>query len=395
MMKNGNGSELPKSFRRLVSEKSNKVTFEVMAGVVGGVKVRKNFGEYTYGSEAAALAAARHWYADKRAEIRRDGSAVLAVSDHNRLAYAEAIERLKPYGKTILQAVNTAIEIYKGDSIRSVSFQEASRAFLKHKHLENCRPSYLSDIKARFSAMGKTFNDRKLSQITTAELQDYLLKRQIGPVSWNNWRRNLRIFYNFCAKEPNRWVKFNPADAIALKKINEEEVTILAVDQARKVLRAAVQSCARQLPWLALGLFAGLRREEADKAQWEDINWEMKVIRVRSSKVRSASSRYVQLAEAAIEFLSLFKSESGPIGTNKYARRFDLRNLSLSTGLDCVSNVYRHSFGSYHLAMNQDQAATMFQMGHQNAKTFVDWYRRPIPGIVAHAYWAIRPETLG
>jgi integrase len=243
-------------------------------------------------------------------------------------------------------------------------------------------------------AMAPVFNHRKLSEITAAELQAFLRERSIGPVSWNNWRRNLRIFFNFCAKEPNHWVRSNPADAIAHKKVNEEEVTILAVDQARSVLRGALQHCARQIPWLALGMFCGLRREEADQAQWQDIDWELGVIRVRSTKVRSASSRYVQLTEAAKEFLSLFKAESGPIGTNKFARRSDLKKLSQATGVDCVSNVYRHSFGSYYLAMHQDQAATMFQMGHQSAKTFVDWYRRPIPGIVAHAFWAIRPENL-
>jgi hypothetical protein len=114
---NGHG-ELPRGFRRIVLDNGN-VSFEVLAGVIGGSKIRKRFGQAGYGSEAAALAAAKHWYTDKRAEIRRDGSAVLAVSDFNRLAYAEAIERLKPYNKTILQAVNTDLRRGRQDLLRA------------------------------------------------------------------------------------------------------------------------------------------------------------------------------------------------------------------------------------------------------------------------------------
>jgi hypothetical protein len=33
----------------------------------------------------------------------------------------------------------------------------------------------------------------------------------------------------------------------------------------------------------------------------------------------------------------------------------------------------------------------MDQMGHENLQTFVKWYRRAIPRLVAEAYWMIRP----
>jgi integrase len=392
---NPNGHDLPPGFRRIVSEITGKVTFEVCAGKLNGIKIRRQFGEVAFGSEAVALAAARNWMQDKKAEIKSDRSAVLGITDRDRLVYSEALERLKPFGKTLLQAVNTAIAVYKEEvGMSPMTMRDASARFLEHKGLENCRQSYLDNAKTSMNAILERFGNKLVSQVTTDDLQAWLLKRNISPVTWNNWRRDLRVFFNFCINEPNRWTKSNPAAAIAIKKTDDEEVTVLTVDQARKVLRSAIQSCARQIPWLALGMFAGLRRNEADAAQWEDIDWDQSVIKVRSTKVRSASSRYVHLADAAKEFLSLFKGESGPIATGPYARRDDLKKLSEATGIDCVSNIYRHSFGSYYLAMHQDQAATMFQMGHQNAKTFMDWYRKPVPGIVAHAYWAIRSESL-
>jgi integrase len=390
-----NGHRLPDGFRRIVSETTGKVTFEVVAGVVDHVKIRKQFGEGTYGSEAAALAAGKHWYNDKRGEIRRDRSAVLTVSDHTRLAVLEAERRLEPYGKTLLQAVNTAIEVYKQDVIgESLTFAQAAERFIKHKQMENCRPSYLDDIKDRMQALSQ-FNGEPLSSITGEALIEFLQDREIGAVTWNNWRRNLRVFFNFCMDPSRNLLRKNPAMAIPEKKVDEEEVEVLSVDQARKLLKLVKDSFARQIPWLALGMFAGLRRNEAQAAQWEDIDWEHNVIKVRSSKVRSVSTRYVELTDAARSFLEGHKQESGPIATGVFARRNDFKEIAALTGIDCSKNLYRHSFGSYHLAQHQNRGKTMDQMGHENLQTFVRWYRRPMPRLVAEAYWNIRPDTLG
>jgi integrase len=390
-----NGHELPDGFRRIVSEATGKVTFEVVAGVVNKTKIRKQFGEATYGSEAAAMAAAKHWYADKRGEIRSDRGAVLSISDRDRLVYAEALERLKPYGKTLLQAVNTAIEIFKLDELgESITFAQAAERFIKHKHMENCRPSYTKDIETRMQALSQ-FDGEPISKITGEDLIEFLQDREIEAITWNNWRRNLRVFFNFCLDPARNLIRKNPALAIPEKKVDEEEVEILTADQARKLLKVVKDSFPRQIPWLALGMFAGLRRNEAQAAQWEDIDWEHNVIKVRSSKVRSVSTRYVELTDAARSFLEGHKQEAGPIGTGVYARRNDFKEISGLTGIDCSKNLYRHSFGSYHLAQHQNRGKTMDQMGHENLQTFVRWYRRPIPRLVAEAYWNIRPDNLG
>jgi integrase len=390
-----NGHQLPDGFRRIVSDATGKVTFEVVAGVVNGTKIRKQFGQATYGSEAAAMAAAKHWYADKRGEIRSDRSAVLSISDRDRLVYSEALERLKPYGKTLLQAVNTAIEIYKLDELgESITFAQAAQRFLKHKLMENCRPSYTKDIETRMQALSQ-FDEEPISKITCEDLIEFMQDREIEAITWNNWRRNLRVFFNFCMDPSRNLIRKNPALAIPEKKIDEEEVEVLSADQARKLLKLVKDSFARQIPWLALGMFAGLRRNEAQAAQWEDIDWEHNVIKVRSSKVRSVSTRYVELTDAARSFLEGHKQESGPIATGVFARRNDFKEISRLTGIDCSKNLYRHSFGSYHLAQHQNRGKTMDQMGHENLQTFVRWYRRPMPRLVAEAYWNIRPDNIG
>jgi integrase len=137
-----------------------------------------------------------------------------------------------------------------------------------------------------------------------------------------------------------------------------------------------------------------MRRSEAQAAQWEDIDWEQNVIKVRSAKLRSVSTRYVELTPPARAFLEIFKQESGPINSGIYARRNELKEISEKTGIDCSRNIYRHSFGSYHLAAHRNRHATMDQMGHENLQTFVRFYRRPIPKLLAEAYWLLSPQNL-
>jgi integrase len=386
---NGNG-QLPTGIQRIVG-KSGKVSFEACPGTAGGKKIRKWFGEGIFGSELGALAAAVSWMKEKKREIREDRKAVISISDYERLSYMEAIRLLEPYDKTVLEAIKDVIEFYNQTMVvEKLSFQEAAVRYRIHKQREKCNKNYLSQIKFRLAAMSD-FNDDPIGKITHIELIEFLEDREMGEVSWNNWRRDLGCFFKFCLL--NQWITKNPIDLVPTKKVDEEEVEILEVHQVRNLLSQANLVCPRQLPWLVLGLFCGFRRSEADAARWEDIDFETNTIKVNAAKVRSVSTRYVELTESARAFLEILP-RSEMLATGKYARRADFKVLSRVTGIDCSRNVYRHSFGSYYLAQHQNNQKTMIQMGHENLQTFVRFYRKPIPKLVAQAYWLITPAYL-
>jgi integrase len=386
---NENG-HLPRGIKRLVSEKTGKITFEVGPGTVSGKRIRKWFGEDMFGSELAALAAAAGWLKDKKREIRDDRKAVISISDHERLSYLEGLKLLEPYGKTVLEAIKDAIAYYRSTTVaEKLSFKEAGQRYRLHKKRENCRETYLSQIKFRLAPMSE-FDDEPIEKITHTDLIEFLEEREMGEVSWNNWRRDLGGFFKFALL--NQWITKNPIDLVPTKKVDEEEVEILEVHQVRELLSQARLVCPRQIPWLVLGLFCGLRRSEADAAQWADIDWETNTIKVNAAKLRSVSTRYVELTEPARAFLEA-SPRTEPLVIKKYARRADFKFLSKVTGIDCSRNVYRHSFGSYYLALHQNTQKTMIQMGHENQQTFVRYYRKPIPKLVAQAYWLITPPA--
>jgi site-specific recombinase XerD len=388
-----NGKELPDGIvERRVSERTGLVTLVAEAGMVCGVRIRRLFGK-DYETELEALAAAKYWLKQKRAEIKNDRKTVIAMSDRERAIYAFAHELVEPYGKNLIDAAQAAVKLWEEEKKPKpavMTFKQAGQKFLKFKRLEGIKESYLRDLQIRLNAL-RGLDDMSICEVATEDIVDFLETRDLEAISWNNWRRTLAVFFNFCVAE--ELIEKSPIERVPLKKLDDEEVEILSVEDARKLLKAAREYCPRQIPWLALGLFGGLRRSEADQVKGDDIDWETESIKVNGAKNRSVSTRYVHLTEAARTFLEPYGSAQELV-TLRRTRREDLRLLAAKTGLGCTRNLYRHSFGSYHNALYKDRAKTMHEMGHYEPSTFVKWYRKPIPNLVAEAYWSIRPENL-
>jgi hypothetical protein len=62
--------------------------------------------------------------------------------------------------------------------------------------------------------------------------------------------------------------------------------TILSVDHANVMLKTCWKSRKRMLPWLVLGMFAGLRPDEQTKVRWKDLNLVDGILHVRSEGER-------------------------------------------------------------------------------------------------------------
>lgn len=393
-----NNGDLPKGIRKIVSPISGKVTFEATAAVVDGKKIRREFGEDRFAGIANALAAAKHWQGEARTDVRDNRSSVLQIPPQDRWVYLAHIEEITEAGMSFKQCLLNGLKYHREHLVKtSVTIDRAVTEFLDLKRRENCKESYFKSMAPMLRAFAKGFENRKISELTTNEIEAFLAKRDMGPVSWNNWRRDLRTLFNFAKSDRNRWVRSNPAEGIALKKIDNDEVKILSLVETILVLRRAHLEFNRLMPFLVLGLFGGLRREEIDNGSWEDVDWELNTLRVRNAKNRSVANRYVHMEPVLIAWLKDYRQYNPgakSFAPRKYARRNDLQLLSKATGVDCTENVYRHSFGSYHLGHFRDKAKTMLEMGHSNQTTFDRYYRKPVQKSTAGAYWDFVPEKV-
>lgn len=167
---------------------------------------------------------------------------------------AECYERLKPYNVKLLDVVNVYIEAHK-QRTASVSFLNLCNLYIDSRpdrnrdHLKG-----LQNSRDRFPVL----HDRLVSDITHRDIEPLLAPIPAG--GRNLVMRHLRAFFNFGIKK--KYLLENPIAAIDFSRRPRKEVEVIAVDQVRAMLDAALADDLPLLPYLVFGFFAGVRPED-------------------------------------------------------------------------------------------------------------------------------------
>lgn len=77
-------------------------------------------------------------------------------------------------------------------------------------------------------------------------------------------------------------------------RVPARDIAILTVAETAKLLKAA-EEYSSLLPYVALGLFAGLRPGEAQQIRWSDIHFEAEQIEIRPETTKVRQRRFVPL----------------------------------------------------------------------------------------------------
>jgi integrase len=379
---------------------SGLVTFEANLGTVrdpenGGYrKIRKTFNPKKYGGLKPAFEAAKEFCVNYKGASENEKVDMLSIPMRLRpqiIWLLEECEKQQTNFMTVAQAGFAAIAATRVKA--EITFAEAAAKCIESKR--DISEAYKKDLRFFFNHAGRTFGEQKLNEITSEDIEDWLEEEDFSPVTWNNKLRLFRLLWNFGLEKRNGWVTENVIEELKERQVKDEEVTALTLDQAKGVLRTAHFSIPRLVPYLAVGMFCGFRRDEAKRADWSDIDWETSSIMVRVSKSRTANSRYVHLEPAAVSWLKPLAQAAGPLHPFPYARREELKTLREMT-FDFDGNIFRHSFGTYHYHAFSNPQKTIVEMGHTTAQMLFKHYRRPVPQTTAQEYWKLtRDAVLG
>jgi Phage integrase family. len=146
------------------------------------------------------------------------------------------------------------------------------------------------------------------------------------------------------------------------------------------------------LPYFAIGLFAGLRRAEIDRLDWQEIDFESGLIEVKAAKAKTARRRFVTMQPNLREWLWPLRKHTGKVTPCNFPRHLDKAREAAGI-VDWPNNALRHSFASYHLAHFRKQNELALEMGHTNADTLFNHYRELVKPKDAERYWSIAPTT--
>src|SRR5262249_50858509 len=154
----------------------------------------------------------------------------------------------------------------------------------------------------------------------------------------------------------------NPVAGATKAKVTSSPPGILTVDEAARLLEAATPDV---LPYIAIGLFAGLRSAELERLDWSEVDFESGLIEVTAQKSKTASRRFVPMQDNLRQWLLKLHKHAGNVTPFGFA--YLVAQARKRAGInEWPSNALRHSFASYHLAHFNDINTLTLQMGHTN-----------------------------
>jgi integrase len=302
---------------------------------------------------------------------------------------AFAVARLCPEGgnKTLAELANEMIEIKRG--------------WLERGDL---RPKSYGDFKDRAGKIASEIGSYPLSSLTKATLYDWLKGLRVAPRTMKNYRMVLAEMLRYA--EQKRYIVGSPTDEFTRQDVKEIEgignstrqPSILSPSEAEKLLRAAFNHPELDLgAAIVLGLFGGIRTEEAKRLAWDAVRLdeEHPFVVIGPEIAKKRRIRNVPLPAVAVAWLQRWKrgakvtrSES----VNDYQKRFE--RLCRLADIPWESNSMRHSFGTYHYALHGNSIETARILGHKaDDSTLFAHYRALATKAQGEAYFSAYPTA--
>jgi hypothetical protein len=214
-------------------------------------------------SRAQATIALRAMLLEKEAH----GNNALELKPSDREMLLESKMLVEPVGGNLLDAVRYYVQVQ--NQIRGTrAVSELSSEFQAHKDRAGIRHRYKKDLRRVMEHFCEDFGNRLAAGIDSAELTRWLEGR---PTQWEkmNHRRVLSAFFSHAkgiGSTPS-----NPVDDVPKPRLPVARCEIFTVAETRKLLLGALEHEPLLVPWLAIGLFGGVRSAELDRLSWGDI----------------------------------------------------------------------------------------------------------------------------
>ena len=349
-----------------------------------GSEVKSDGKRYRFRKTFASHEEAETFAGIKKIERKNRGTASISMPERLRGEALEADRLLAPYNLSILELARQYVQRME-QSTKSETVSNALPLFLHAKKGDGMRPRYLRDLHDRLRRFASSFGERKLSDISATEIDQWLRNLGLAPLTRNTFHLRLSVFFEFARQRG--WIGSNPMSDVPKAKVTGKPPGILTPEQAARLLENASQET---LPIFALGLFGGLRSAEIERLEWRHIRWEERLIEIPALSSKTAARRLVTMQPNLVLWLEPFRGKNGSICPPDHYRR--LSEDRCRAGItDWPSNAMRHSFASYHLAAFKDAPALSLELGHTTPQIVFAHYREVVTPSEAQKFWRIVP----
>lgn len=331
------------------------------------------------------------------------GTEALSFSTENRVMAVECLEKLRPFGKSLREAVDHFVTWLKDEQAKQESllvseclFQYQIARQADHDRKELAHRS-LQEIKQWVKRLTVAFGSRHIAEVTPDAVETYLNSFPGSARTRVNVRLRMSTFFNFC--KTKGWIAQNPCESVSVSA-KRTDTQILTVDAAERLLAAARASdfCDVVVPYAAICLFAGLRPGEAEQLDWAQVHFDTGAIEVLAHTSKTRDSRFVKMEPILITWLTPYAKKSGLVIGKNFRKKWDPVRVAAgydhkNGGVKWIADVMRHSYASYWLALHNNRAELAELMGN-SVDVIKAHYRRPILQSQAEAYWSILPSKV-
>lgn len=327
------------------------------------------------------------WAHQQRVRRANEGIAGATIPERLRVEAVACQKRLDPYGASLTDAVDFFLKHAKpvgGHKLLSDVIEE----FLDAKEKANRRPQYIRVQKSILGVFDRAFPVKHVHEISTSEIEKWLHGRKGSLRTRRNYQNDLRNFFNYAVK--HGYTASNPVLRLEEITLDDHAVPILSVEQAKALLAASVQLGGAMTPFVAIGLFAGLRTREIVTLDWKEISMEEKTIAVLASKAKTRSRRIVTMSENLVGWLTPHRKKEGNITPKETHHSFRVVHAAAKI-TPWPRNAMRHSFASYHLAAHRNESLTQAELGHESGEMLIKNYREIVRPSEATKWWEISP----
>ena len=378
--------------------------------LTGGARKRKQF---------TTKEQAEEWAKNEWTGFKKDGESYFEASVAERNEFADMMPKLREAGISLREAVEFALPRLRpagGDrTLREVveELRTSKKAMLKRKTL---REHSERAFRVRSEKIIVEFGNTLVRDLTLKQVKDWLEGVDAAPRTLKNQLNCLSEILRYSvAREyvaDNVLERLTAGDRRELYgNDDEKEPEILTPKEAERLMLAAVEKPEfGLLGAVTLGLFCGIRTEELKKLDWKDVHIDEGFVTIGKDIAKKRSIRNVTIPDNAKMWLLACSNRVGEVARsnsfNDYQKRFQklVKHAGFTKKVKdgetekivvaWKKNAMRHSFGSYHFALNGDSIKTSNELGHkQGDGVLFAHYRALSTKKQAESYFAIAPEA--
>lgn len=241
---------------------------------------------------------------------------------------------------------------------------EAATAFLRDRSV-SVVPRSLASYRQALEAMGRALGDVIVSSIEPEDLEPVV-------AASSGSTRNTRIarigaFFSWCVRTGR--IATNPTLRLSRARKVETAIRVLAPAEAERVLRAAERIAPACVPYLAVGMFAGIRPTELRRLT--PACFGARYIRLDGSVTKTARARTVAIRPNLAAWLKAYPWRRPPIRVKTILPQ----EICPAAKVEWSPDVMRHSFATYAYEKSGSAAEVAAEMGHRGTDVFFKHYR--------------------